>query len=126
MAVVFGLAVATGPLATAGYRRRYGSVVQWGRTRRHQLIVAAVVTFVALAHVDMQVRLPVALGPLWIGAVLIVVVWADGWIRAHFLLGAMPWLLVARVPALHAEPRLAAYGSQAGCRCWCARSAITG
>jgi hypothetical protein len=111
LAAAFGLTLLGSVAGTGYYRRRYGSVAQFGRAGRNLLITLSVLIFVGLAQLDQRLVGTVSLAPLWIAVALLATVWADGWIRAHFLIGAAMWIAVGvvfSVPAA-AESRLVAY-----------------
>jgi hypothetical protein len=112
--LAFLAAIAAALAATAHYRRRYGAVAQYGRRRRNWLLGLAMVGFFALAQVDARVEWPILFSPLLISVSLFVTVWADGWVRAHYLFGAIAWLAVSLMPAFQPEPAtalLAYYGA---------------
>lgn len=111
LGAIFCLALLGAVSASAYYRCRYGAVAQFGRARRNWLIAAAVAVFIGAAQLDQHLQGPIALAPLWAAAGLALVVRADGWLRAHFLLAAAPWFTIAWVPPLHADgaTRVVAY-----------------
>ncbi len=103
LGAAFCVALVSAVVASAYYRCRYGSLAQFGRARRNWLIAATVAVFIGAAQVDQRLHGPIALAPLWAAAALALVVRADGWLRAHFLLAAAPWFAIAWVPPLHAD-----------------------
>ena len=109
VAFCVGLIGAVG--ATSYYRRRYGTVAQFGRRGRNVLSAVAVAVFIVLARFDLYADGPVALAPLWVAAALALVVGVDGWLRVHFLVAAVPWFVIAWTPPLHADgtTRLVSY-----------------
>jgi hypothetical protein len=116
LGVFFGLALVAAATATAWYRRRYGARAPLSRRRRNAWLVLAVGIFLVAAQFDQYVNGPVALAPLSVVAALIVTVRTDGWVRAHLLLAALPWLLAAGIPPLHHDgtTRLVSYALAGG------------
>jgi hypothetical protein len=51
-----------------------------------------------------------------VAAALVLTVRADGWVRAHFLIAAMPWFATAWIPTLHHDgtSRLVSYALAGG------------
>jgi hypothetical protein len=111
LGVFFCLALAAAASATAWYRRRYGARAPLNRTRRNAWLVLAVATFLVTAQFDQYANAPIALAPFSVAAALVLTVRADGWVRAHFLVAAVPWFLVAWIPQLHHDgaSRLVSY-----------------
>lgn len=110
-----GVAFCAGLIAAAGatsyYRHRYGAVAQFSRRGRNALLAVAVALFILLARFDLYAQGPIALAPFWVAAALALVVRADGWVRVHYLLAAVPWFIIAWAPPLHADgtTRLVSY-----------------
>lgn len=102
--LAFFVALASAHAATVRYRRRFGAVAQYARLRRNWLLGLAVVGFFVLAQVDARLEWPVSLRALLISVSLFVTVIADGWLRAHYLVGALAWLAVSTMPAYQPEP----------------------
>jgi hypothetical protein len=98
---IFCAALVAAAAATAGYRRRYGDLVPLNRRARNAWIVLAVGVFLVTALFDRHANGPVALAPLSVAAALVLTVRADGRVRAHFLLAAVPWFVAAWIPAFH-------------------------
>jgi hypothetical protein len=103
LGVAFCVALIAAVGATSYYRRRYGAVAQFSRRGRNALVGLAVALFILLARFDLYLQGSIALAPFWVAAALVLVVRADGWVRRHFLLAALPWFIIAWVPPLHAE-----------------------
>jgi hypothetical protein len=116
LGAIFCLALAAAVAATAWYRRRYGGRVPLSRRRRNAWLVLAVGIFLVAAQFDQYVNGPVALAPLSVAAALVLTVRADGWVRAHFLIAAVPWFLAAWIPQLHHDgtSRLVSYAFAGG------------
>jgi hypothetical protein len=116
LGALFCVALAAAVAATAWYRRRYGARAPLSRRRRNAWLVLAVGIFVVAAQFDQYANGPVALAPLSVAAALMLTVRADGWVRAHFLLAAVPWFVVGWVPALHHDgtSRLVSYALAGG------------
>jgi hypothetical protein len=105
-----------GGAATAWYRRRYGDRAPLSRRRRNAWLVLAVGIFVGAAQFDQYANAPLAFAPLSVAAALVLTVRTDGWVRAHLLLAAVPWVLAAWVPPLHHDgtSRLVSYALAGG------------
>jgi hypothetical protein len=116
LGVLFGLALVAAVCATMWYRRRYGARAPLSRHRRNAWLVLAVGVFLLAARFDQYANAPIALAPLSVAAALVLTVRADGWVRAHFLLAAVPWFLVAWIPPLHHDgtSRLVSYALAGG------------
>jgi hypothetical protein len=82
------------------YHSRYGSIEPRDRRERNRWIAATVIGFFMLAKVDRQLQWPVSLQLLLVSVALFVTVWHDGWIRRHYLVPALAWLVASRLPAL--------------------------
>jgi hypothetical protein len=116
LGVLFVLALVAALTATAWYRHRYGARAPLSRWRRNAWLVLAVAVFLAAAQFDQYVNAPIALAPFSAAAALVLTVRADGWVRAHFLMAAVPWFLVACIPPLHHDgaSRLVSYALAGG------------
>ena len=116
LGVLFGLALVTAASTTAWYRRRYGARAPLSRRRRNAWIVVAAAIFLLAAQFDQYANAPIALAPLSVAAALVLTVRADGWVRAHFLIAAVPWFLVAWIPPWHHDgtSRLVSYALAGG------------
>lgn len=82
------------------YKCHYGSVTQFERKRRNWLLSLAIVGFLVLTAIDRMVTGPVLFAPLLISVSLLITVFADGWLRAHYLISAAAWLAVSVAPAI--------------------------
>jgi hypothetical protein len=115
LGVLFGLALVAAVCATMWYRRRYGARAPLSRHRRNAWLVLAVGVFLLAAQFDQYAHAPIALAPFSVAAALVLTVRADGWVRAHFLIASVPWLLVAWIPPLHNPgPRFVSYALAGG------------
>ena len=66
----------------------------------------AVIAFIQCIAIDWTNELPFLLAPLVISASLIVTVVSDGWLRIHYLIGAIAWLLVSLASMTYGRPSL--------------------
>lgn len=98
--LALGLSVA----APLYYRYRYGAIKPSARGRRNGWITAAVIGTFLLIRVDNDLHWPVSLSLLLVSASLFIAVWRDGWIRAHYLVPAVAWLVVGFQPAFNVTP----------------------
>jgi hypothetical protein len=115
LGVLFGLALVAAVCATIWYRRRYGARAPLSRHRRNAWLVLAVGVFLLAAQFDQYADAPIALAPFSVAVALVLTVRADGWVRAHFLIAAAPWLLAAWIPPLHHHgTRLVSYALAGG------------
>jgi hypothetical protein len=116
LGVLFGLALVAAVAATAWYRRRYGARAPLSRRRRNAWLVLAVGIFLLAAQFDRYANAPIALAPFSVATALLLTVRADGWVRAHFLIAAVPWFLAAWIPPLHHDgtSRLVSYALAGG------------
>jgi hypothetical protein len=116
LGVLFVLALVAALTATAWYRYRYGARAALSRWRRNAWLVLAVAIFLMAARFDQYANAPIALAPFSVAAALVLTVRADGWVRAHFLVAAVPWFLVAWIPPLHHDgtSRLVSYALAGG------------
>jgi len=98
-------ALACAFLVTAYYRRRYGTVAQHHRRLRNSLLATAVVAYWVLsAHVDTRLDWPVSLSSLFVSACLFLTVRVDGFIRVHYLFGAVIWFILAFILVFPIDP----------------------
>lgn len=116
LGAIFCAALAAALITTVWYRHRYGALAPFGRHSRNAWIVLSGGAFLAAALFDRHANGPIALAPFSIAAALVLVVRADGWLRAHFLIAAAPWFLAAWIPALHHDgtSRLVSYALAGG------------
>jgi hypothetical protein len=116
LGVLFVLALVAAVSATAWYGHRYGARAPLSRWRRNAWLVLAVGIFLLTAQFDQYTNAPIALAPFSVAAALVLTVRADGWVRAHFLMAAVPWFLVAWIPPLHHDgpSRLVSYAFAGG------------
>jgi hypothetical protein len=96
--ILFWVGILTVAWSVEARYRGFGTVVQFPRTRRNTYIAVAIAAFLCGVALDIVIGFPVRLGQLVLAVSLLVVVYADGRFRQHYLVSAMAWLAVAATP----------------------------
>lgn len=92
------------------YRHHYGGILPFRRTRRNALLGLAIVTFLTLMVADRAFAWPLLLAPLFMTGSLTTTVLVDGWLRAHYLIGAALYLGLSLFPIVQPHPETVIVG----------------